>query len=611
MPPDPDSGESPARPRLAYLFSRFPVVSHTFIDNELLALEKRGWQTVVASLSPPKNDFRHRRLDELRAPVVHLAPGAWWRALQPPPGLLDDLLRKYGETLEPGKCLRHALALRSQFGQLGIGHVHVHFANRAAYTAMLLKRLSGLPYSFTPQAADFMVDLASPALLAALCREAEFVVAPCDFAAAKLAELCPHSADRIIRIYNGVDPADYAHATPAPAGGRLRLAGIGRFVRFKGFHDVIEAVAIARTHGLEAEFHLQGDGPQRAELEALAAARKVDDLVRFEGIVGIDEMRRRFSEVDAFVLACTVDERGASDMLPTVITEAMLSGLPVISCPLAGVPEQVKDGTTGLLANPDDPQSLADAMLRLAREDGLAARLGQAAREFARRTFSLEATLPPLEAKFSNSPPAASRPPPRAPGYALYDLAVTPLDADIRAEMRTLRERGLQLWLAAPAEGSPRADDPAASGLLEQAFWLPDGMAIEMEWQHGRGMRATLEAVRTDLGEAVNGEVFLELARRALWLARQWRRIDPESPVFAMDQPSLVVAWLAASLDERPVIAPDDAFILLNEKLQARIGEATTITDAASWRTLPWFLPETMRARAASRWLDDQLRNCL
>jgi glycosyltransferase involved in cell wall biosynthesis len=68
------------------------------------------------------------------------------------------------------------------------------------------------------------------------------------------------------------------------------------------------------------------------------------------------------------------------DGIPTVFMEAMASGRPVISCPISGIPELVRDGETGLLVSPDDPTALAAAVIKLANDDALRSQLGRQAR---------------------------------------------------------------------------------------------------------------------------------------------------------------------------------------------------------------------------------------
>lgn len=535
-----------ARPRLAHLFSRYPVVSHTFVDNEMLALQERGWDVVVLSLSPPKDDFRHARLSQFAGPTLYAPPPAFQKKLQPSASLLKELRSAYGEALEPEKCLRNATSLAPLVQALGIGHLHVHFANRATYAALIIKRLLHVPFSFTPQAADFLVDLNAPDLLRGFCKEASFIVAPCDYASERLAELCPESSSKLVRIYNGIDPKPYLPASPARIPKPLRLVSVGRLLEFKGFHHAIEAVSIARREGVEAILHIQGDGPWRKRLQDKAASLAVADLVVFEGTVGIEAMRQRFAESDAFVLACTVDERGASDMLPTVITEAMLCGLPVVSCPVAGVPEQVVDGQTGILVPSASPRELAAALVRLATEPCLARTLGEAGKKRAMQLFIQDSTLPLLEAKFAESKPILSaRPIPDT--FSLYDIPSHPSSKILSKLWKNDAQEGRGILIA----GAGQADSPLPtlpSDVL--ALHLPDGMALEMEWQSLHLMRDQLEAAvqAPEYTKDFSTEARLLFARRALWVARQLPRLSAHWQLEPRDAPSLLTSQLIKAI---------------------------------------------------------------
>ena len=161
-------------PKLAYLFSRYPVVSQTFCDSEMLALESMGRSLVIGSLYPPKDSFRHERLENLRAPIHYPPPPVVLKAMQAeaeadgtwPAEMVARHERDYGPSFQSAVRARNALWFARLFPRLGVGHVHVHFANRATHTALFLKALSGIPFSFTPHAQDFMVDLGSDALFA-------------------------------------------------------------------------------------------------------------------------------------------------------------------------------------------------------------------------------------------------------------------------------------------------------------------------------------------------------------------------------------------------------------------------------------------------------------
>src|SRR5262249_53211209 len=92
--------------------------------------------------------------------------------------------------------------------------------------------------------------------------------------------------------------------------------------------------------------------------------------------------------------------KGASDVLPTVITEAMACSLPVVSTRLAGIPELVEHGETGLLVEPGDAHALAEVIAELAIDPARREKLGKAGRVRAEQTFALEKTAALLADRF-------------------------------------------------------------------------------------------------------------------------------------------------------------------------------------------------------------------
>jgi glycosyltransferase involved in cell wall biosynthesis len=133
-----------------------------------------------------------------------------------------------------------------------------------------------------------------------------------------------------------------------------------------------------------------GDGPERKSLEALVGELKVTGMVTFAGSRRQEEVRGIMRRASLFALACVQGKDGQQDGIPIVLMEAMALGVPVVSTRLSGIPELVKDGQTGLLARPGDPQHLALAMERLLQDDALAASLRRDARTWVTIEFDLD-----------------------------------------------------------------------------------------------------------------------------------------------------------------------------------------------------------------------------
>jgi sugar transferase (PEP-CTERM/EpsH1 system associated) len=204
---------------------------------------------------------------------------------------------------------------------------------------------------------------------------------------------------RVSQVYNGVDTDRFR-----PAGGpRHGIAGspfrgpsqhwivgtVGRMQAVKDQCTLARAFveALRRRPALKDTLRLVmvGDGPLRAECEALLSQAGVADLAWFTG---------ERSDVDAVLrgLDCFVLPSLAEGISNTVL-EAMASGLPVIATAVGGNTELVEDGVTGLTVAPAEPGAMADAMIQLACEPERALRMGAAGRAAVERRFSLLAMV--------------------------------------------------------------------------------------------------------------------------------------------------------------------------------------------------------------------------
>jgi glycosyltransferase involved in cell wall biosynthesis len=204
---------------------------------------------------------------------------------------------------------------------------------------------------------------------------------------------------RIIRIYNGVN---IARLTPALDGRADDLVlGIGRLVPKKGHDVLIEAVRLLRNRGVAVRLEVVGDGPLQAELTQQITASGLAGDVTLLGPRPHAEVLDLLRRCTVFALPSTIAMDGDRDALPTVITEAMALGAPVVSTAVSGIPEQVDSGRTGLLVEPDDPDVLAAALESLLTDAALRRRFAIAARERAEERFDLERSVAALHEVFA------------------------------------------------------------------------------------------------------------------------------------------------------------------------------------------------------------------
>lgn len=214
-------------------------------------------------------------------------------------------------------------------------------------------------------------------------------VCPSRFLASKMraARVYP---DRLRWIPNFVDVRT-VRPKEEPGGGILYA---GRLSHEKGVDLLVEAVA--RRPRLRVE--IAGDGPDRPELERLAAARGVDDRVRFHGRLApgrLDDLRRSCAVV-------AVPSRWYENM-PLVVLEAFAAGLPVVATDLGGLPELVEPGVDGVRVPPEDPEALGEALETIVADPLRALAMGRAGREKAEREFGPERHLERLDAVYAEA----------------------------------------------------------------------------------------------------------------------------------------------------------------------------------------------------------------
>ena len=147
----------------------------------------------------------------------------------------------------------------------------------------------------------------------------------------------------------------------------------GRLVREKGLDVLIKALAKLPLD-IPWRLILAGDGPEWTGLAALAGRLNIADRVQVRGWVDRAELPALIREADVFVLPSRVDGT------PSALLEAMAAGLPVIGTKVPGTMEAVVDGTTGLLAAPEDVDGLTEAIVALARDPVRRAAMGHAGR---------------------------------------------------------------------------------------------------------------------------------------------------------------------------------------------------------------------------------------
>ena len=606
--------------RLGYLYSRYPVLSQTFCDAEMLALERLGFELEIGSVYPPLTSLRHEHIACLRAPIHYAPPqeilkisektaktnGNW------PRDLVERHEQKYGPGVKAEQRARNALYFADHFKRRGVDHVHVHFANRAAHTAMFLKEISGIPFSVTAHGQDFMKDLGNDDLLREICAAAEFVAAETDYSRDLLRQRCPNSATKIYRVYNGMDltrfPARHYEMSEDTV---PRIISIGRLVAFKGFEYLIDACAELARRGLNFTCEIIGDGPLRGDLEARIRKLNLSDRVHLLGSLSQGAVLERLWAADIFALPSVTDTQGASDVFPTVIIEAMAAARPVVSTHLAGIPESVVHGETGLLVPPEDTMALAEALGRLIQDPKLRLHYGRAGRERIEQHFRIEHTVTPLIELLQKTPSASQRKathwgaatsdPARAGNQIAYlidrwpDKSLPLLDR----ELEEMKRRHVPIVPIVCELNSRTRYTRAMEKMAPSLEFLPDPMVIEAEWRANQAVAQKLEEDRAQRSVRAPSTIFLRQARFALALTKLRKNV---SHVHATSSRALVCALIlkkllnvtvSATIEARPALPREWIQNALSECVGGRLRDrqlvrgSSFLVDKTTFRSAP------------------------
>lgn len=165
---------------------------------------------------------------------------------------------------------------------------------------------------------------------------------------------------------------------------------IGRLVEKKGMDDGIVAFARARKTVPKAKLHIVGDGPLRAELEALVRAEGLASSVTFAGVQDASAIRASLAQADIMLTPSRVSRNGDRESGVIVLKEAGAMGLPSVGTRHGGIPEIIEDGQTGFLVDERDVGAMQDRLTQLLTDPDLRHRLGRAARRQIERHYDAQ-----------------------------------------------------------------------------------------------------------------------------------------------------------------------------------------------------------------------------
>ncbi|MBI5293022.1 MAG: glycosyltransferase [Chloroflexi bacterium] len=400
---------------IAYIMSRFPNLSETFILREMIELENNGWRIALYPLINQQQPVIHaatrpwlaraHRLPYVSRRVLaanarqlarrpRLYASLWWQIVWENRTSLNLLARAVA--LLP-KAVYAAQLMKDE----GITHIHAHYATHPALVAWIIHRLTHISYSVTVHAHDIFVRRA---MLATKLREASFVVAISEYNRELLGRaLGPWVRSKTHVVHCGVMPDEYAprRQTQLQPSERFEIVNIGSLQPYKGHGYLLQACARLRQRGIPLRCRIIGSGEERPALEKMVADMELTAEVQLLGPLPQEEVSRLLPTAHCYVQPSVVTASGKMEGIPVALMEALACALPVVATSISGIPELVLPGRTGQLVPPADAGALAESLAAVYNDYAAAARMGDAGRAWVLQQFDLRANVKQLAALFA------------------------------------------------------------------------------------------------------------------------------------------------------------------------------------------------------------------
>ncbi len=366
---------------LGMILKGYPRISETFISNEILLLEARGFRIRIFSMRSPREPFTHASVNHIKARVRYLPETIVSKRL---PALCGHNLlqaarapRRYAAAVKiawrrwrrtrKSATIKHLLQAGYLCHKLLRGsdcvHLHAHFAHSPTSVAFFSHLLSGLPFSFTAHAKDIYTS--DPLQLAEKAAAARFIATCTEYNRRYLEKIVDSLRTPIFLAYHGIDlqlfKIDGRRAATRPP---YEILTVARLTPKKGLATVYHALRRLKDQGLFFRHTLIGDGEQRLEIEALRRHLGLEAETRLLGTRPHEEVCRCLRKADLFVLGCEQAANGDRDGIPNVILESMAMGVPVVATAFSAIPEAIQSNYNGILVDTARPAAMAAAMRR-------------------------------------------------------------------------------------------------------------------------------------------------------------------------------------------------------------------------------------------------------
>lgn len=400
--------------KVAYIVSLFPCWSEAFILNEIIEVEKNNIDVTILSLKQPLEKIVHENAKIYAKKTIY--PSSILKIIKSNLsfflknkkayfGILKTILQndsRFAIKIKEIMTFFITIDFYQKVKLKDVNHIHAHWATYPALSAMIISRLSNIPYTFTAHAHDIYLD---KLMLKEKIESAKRVLTISDYNRRYLVGLYGQAAEEKVGVVRcGIDVTTFNFNGNLERKAQVKtIIAVGRLCDIKGFEYLVKAIHILIDETSNKNLHcvIVGEGENRNKLVKLINRLKLNDFVELPGAFSQEKLQKLLKEGDVFVLPSIVTDNGNKDGIPVVLMEAMATGIPVVTTDVSGLPEIAIDMKTALVVLPRDAKGLAVAIERMLKDKELASQLRKDARKLVEERYNIRTNVSELVKYFS------------------------------------------------------------------------------------------------------------------------------------------------------------------------------------------------------------------
>ncbi|MEO0394667.1 MAG: glycosyltransferase [Cyanobacteria bacterium P01_A01_bin.137] len=396
--------------RIAFLVNNFPMLSETFVLNQITGLLERGHEVDIYTQnlrdwSQVHPDVSNYRLAERTYAMEKVPKNYFWRILRglwliiicffKAPKLIVRSLNvfAYGQQSFNLWLLYTAASLLKHPKRQTYDIIHCQFGTQS-YRGMAFKQLLSptpkLLVMFRGFDISYYVKHNGPTVYKKPFEHVDYCLANCSFFRQRVIDL-GWPANKIDVHFSGLDLSKYPlRLRQLSPGDSIHIVTTGRLVEKKGIEYAIRAVAQVAQQYPNLTYSIIGDGPLSERLRAVIHDLKADSYIHLLGWKNETEIIQILDQCHLFVAPSVTADDGNQDAPINVLKEAMAMGLPVLSTNHGGIPELVENGVSGYLVPERDVAGLVEKLNTLIAHPEQWPAMGQAGRSYVARHYDLD-----------------------------------------------------------------------------------------------------------------------------------------------------------------------------------------------------------------------------